>query len=287
MLLLSGGSANAATPIQAGQTRQLLIDNFLVGSFRNLKRVAHQPVIHPGNPILTGTEPWERWLIGVNGKCVMYDTESQEFKMWYGAYSDDPAKPAGQGYRVCYAVSKDGIHWTRPALQQVEFGGSRKNNIINSGENWMRRPNIMKDRHETDPARRYKMTYVDVIGGKPAIAKAFSQDGINWRLNADEKPWFTNAYNANLLGWDERIQRYVLFRRVIDVQHSIGRSVSKDFSDWSAGAENRAGRSWAAAGQSGCGSACAMRVCTRFPLHNRTAVCSQRARPGFGRQTIQ
>ncbi|MGH7959309.1 MAG: hypothetical protein ACREH8_20195, partial [Opitutaceae bacterium] len=91
--------------------------------------MAHQPVIHPDNPILTGTEPWERWLIGVNGKCVMYDTESQEFKMWYGAYSDDPTKPAGQGYRVCYAVSKDGIQWTRPALQQVEFGGSRKNNI--------------------------------------------------------------------------------------------------------------------------------------------------------------
>ena len=226
------GIANAATPIAVGDHRQLFIDNHLIGSFRNLKRVAHRPSMHPGNPILTGTEPWERWLIGVNGNCVMYDEESREFRMWYGAYSDDPSKPAGQGYRVCYAVSKDGIHWTRPVLGQMEFEGSRKNNIMGSGDNWMRRPNIMKDRHETNPERRYKMTYVDVIGGKPAIAKAFSPDGIHWQLNADNKPWYTNAYNANLLGWDERIQRYVLFRRVTNLQHSIGRTLSKDFSDW-------------------------------------------------------
>ncbi|MSU37301.1 MAG: hypothetical protein EXS36_19835 [Pedosphaera sp.] len=232
-VLFGGGLANAGAPIKIGLGKQLLIDNLLIGSFSNLKRVAHRPVIHQDNPIITGTEPWERWLVGVNGKCVMYDAESREFKMWYGAYSDAPTKPAGQGYRVCYAISNDGIHWTRPSLGQVEFGGTRKNNIISWGENWMRRPKIMKDQHETDPERLYKMTYVDVIGGKPAIAKAFSRDGIRWHLNADDKPWFTNAYNANLLGWDERIQRYVLFRRVIDLQHAIGRSLSRDFSDWS------------------------------------------------------
>ena len=223
--------ATSARPITLGSERQLFIDNFIIESVRNLKRVLHQPVRQPGNPILTGTEKWERWLIGVNGRAVIYDDETKQFKMWYGAYSDDPAMPHGQGYRVLYAVSKDGIDWTRPNLGQVEWQGSRKNNILSWGNNWMRRPNVIKDTQDRDPGRRYKMTYVDVIDGKSAIVNAYSRDGINWRT--DQRPWFTNQHSANLLGWDARIQQYVLYRRVIDVQHAIGRSTSSDFSSWS------------------------------------------------------
>src|SRR5262245_27056308 len=33
---------------------------------------------------------------------------------------------------LCYATSKDGITWEKPDLGLVEFGGSKKNNIIES-----------------------------------------------------------------------------------------------------------------------------------------------------------
>src|SRR5438132_8838911 len=36
--------------------------------------------------------------------------------------------------KVCYAVSKDGIHWTRVPLGQVEWEGSRANNILQRSE---------------------------------------------------------------------------------------------------------------------------------------------------------
>src|SRR5207248_600929 len=82
---------------------------------------------------------------------------------------------------------------------------SRENNILRWGENWMRRANVIKDTRDPDPERNYKMTYVDVIGGRTAITKAYSRDGIHWRLNGDGKPWFRENHNSNLLGWDPRI----------------------------------------------------------------------------------
>jgi hypothetical protein len=234
LLLFLGGTA-AGQPsgkalIKIGQAGQLFIDDFIIDS-TNLKRVLHRPAPHPNNPIMTGTESWERWLIGVNGRAVIYDEETNEFKMWYGAYSDDPTMPYGQGYRVCYAVSKDGINWTRPHLGQVEWQGSRRNNILSWGNNWMRRPNVIKDTREGNPNRRYKMTYVDFIDGKNAIMKAYSRDGIRW--TNDGKPWFRHNHSSNLLGWDPRIQRYVLFPRMAGTPTSVGRSTSSDFSTWS------------------------------------------------------
>ena len=235
LLSLAFGVSIAQAPqksaLNIGQHRQLFIDDFVIESSRNLKRVPHRPVPHPSNPIMTGTEKWERWLIGVNGRAVIYDEDSKEFKMWYGAYSDDPAMPYGQGYRVCYAVSKDGVDWTRPDLGQVEWEGSRRNNILSWGNNWMRRPNVIKDTRDPDPNRRYKMTYVDVIDGKNAIVKAYSRDGIRW--TTDGLPWFRHNHSSNLLGWDPRVQQYVLFPRMAGAPTSVGRSTSSDFRTWS------------------------------------------------------
>ncbi|MCI0723391.1 MAG: hypothetical protein L0338_31175, partial [Acidobacteria bacterium] len=146
------------TPPSSKQAKYLFVDNSILQSVKNLKRVLHRPQPYPGNPIMMGTETWERWLIGVNGRAAIYDEETKEFKMWYGAYSSDSGMPMGQGYRVCYAVSKDGVHWTKPVLGQVNWEGSKKNNILGWGENWMRRPNVIKDSHEPDPNRRFKMT---------------------------------------------------------------------------------------------------------------------------------
>ena len=164
---------------------------------------------------------------------MLYDEESREFKMWYGTYLSDKAAPSGLRYRVCYATSKDGIHWVRPDLGEVEWEGSRKNNLIKWGVQWMRRPNVIKDLHDPDPSRRYKMTYVDVFDGKTAITKAFSADGIRWQLNADGKPWFRMNHGANLLGWDPRVERYVIFTKMPGSQDSMGRATSTDFLNWS------------------------------------------------------
>lgn len=222
-----------AAPLHIGNTRQLFLDDFAIGSMENLTRVLHYPQRHSGNPILTGTQSWEKWVIGVNGRSVLYDQESQEFRMWYGGYLIDEAYPRSILFKVCYAVSADGIHWTRPNLGQVDWEGSRRNNILRWGQKWMRRPNVMKDPGDPDPERRFKMTYVDIFQGKTAITKGYSRDGIRWRLNGDEKPWFRGPHSANLLGWDPSLRRYVLYVRMPGFPNSVGRTTSGDFITWS------------------------------------------------------
>jgi hypothetical protein len=232
-MAVAASAAPVDEPLRIGHTKQLIIDDFVIGSVKNLSRTVHEPRRHAGNPIITGDKPWERWLIGVNGRPVIYDDETHGFKMWYGTYLGDPTAPTGLRYRVCYAVSKDGIRWERPELGQVDWEGSRANNIIKGGEQWMRRPNVMKDPRDPDPARRFKMTYVDVFNGRTATTKGYSSDGIRWQSNADGKPWFRKEHGANLLGWDPRVGRYVIFTKMPGSQVSMGRATSTDFVTWS------------------------------------------------------
>ncbi len=220
-------------PLQTGERKQLFIDNYMIDSMENLSKVLPHPERHAGNPVLIGDKPWERWIVEVDGRPVLYDDETQEFKMYYVSPLTDTAAPSGIHYKTCYAVSKDGIHWIKPELGQVKWEGSRKNNILKWGEHWMRRPNVIKDTHDPDPNRRFKMTYVDVIEGKAALTKAYSRDGVNWRLNGDGKPWFRRGHNSNLLGWDPRVRQYVIFPRVPGSPNSVGRATSADFITWS------------------------------------------------------
>jgi len=236
LLALAVTSALAFTaslaPIRLGDAAQLFVDDYATQQLEGLRRVFHRPERYSGNPILTGTNPWEKWMLELNGRSIVYDDEVRQFRMYYGANLPDAAAPEGTRYKVCLALSEDGLHWRRPNLGLVEWEGSRANNIIPWGENWMRRPNVIRDVHDLDPGRRYKMTYVDVFGGRTAITKGYSADGIHWRLSGDGKPWFRDAHSSNLLGWDASIGRYVIYPRMDGASAAVGRSTSGDFVTW-------------------------------------------------------
>ena len=235
--LLAAGACEArkrtAPVLEIGTARQLLLDDGVVASTRNLKRRLHRLQRHPANPVIVGDTPWERWTTYPNGRPVLFDPESGEFKIWYMSSLVDDAAHRGIRYKVGYAVSKDGVHWTKPELGLVEWQGSRSNNIIPWGTRWMRRANVIRDPRDPDPDRRFKMTYVDVFDGKSAITKGHSADGVHWKLNADGKPWFRRAHSANLLGWDPRIESFVCYVRMPGSPNSVGRSTSPDFVTWS------------------------------------------------------
>ncbi|MGH9160166.1 MAG: hypothetical protein ACRD2X_09295 [Vicinamibacteraceae bacterium] len=217
--------------------RQIFVDDHVIASMRGLSRVFHSPRRHPDNPILVGDRPWENWVIEVNGRPIVYDEQTAELRVYYVAPQMDPSAPAGERFRTCLAISRNGLRWQRQNLGQVEWEGSRDNNILRPGENWMRRPNVILDSTDPDPMRRYKMTFVDWIGdkteGKTAIVKAYSRDGIEWTLNGDGRPWFRHLHSSNLLGWDPRIRKYVIYSRMAGPGNSIGRATSDDFVTWS------------------------------------------------------
>ena len=226
------GSSQAAG-VEIGHRKQLFIDDHVVESTQGVTRRLNRLERHPGNPVLVGDRPWERWMISPNGRAALFDRETGEFKMWYMASHPEEGAPGGFRYKVGYAVSKDGTNWSKPNLGLVDWEGSRENNLIPRGVNWMRRANVIKDLRDPDPQRRFKMTYVDVFDGEAAITKGYSADGVHWRLNGDGKPWFRRPHNGNLLGWDPRIQRYVFYVRMRAAQNTVGRAVSPDFVTWS------------------------------------------------------
>jgi hypothetical protein len=146
---------------------------------------------------------------------VLHD--AGRFRMWYyachrGLNPDWPArkmqqiarKPAWligvqEGFEVyqgplCYAESDDGLTWTKPALGQVPFKGSRDNNALDLPHTLVSGAAVIRDDAEPDPARRYKMVYqyfpdqtepaIAEYGTLPSIACAVSADGLRWTVTA-------------------------------------------------------------------------------------------------------
>jgi len=140
-----------------------------------------------------------------------------KFRMWYyachrGLNPDWPPRKMQQvakkpswligvqeGYEVyqgplCYAESDDGITWTKPALGQVLFKGSRANNALDLPHTIVSGAAVIKDEDDSDPARRYKMVYqffpdqteppIAEYGNSPSMACAVSPDGLTWTVTA-------------------------------------------------------------------------------------------------------
>ena len=234
-VVISGCQRNdSSTPaLEIGHKKQLFIDDFVVSSTQGVTRELRPLQRYSDNPVLVGDAPGERWSVSPNGRAVLFDEETDEFKMWYMTSQVDPKAHAGIQYKVSYAVSDNGYQWTKPNLGLVEWEGSRENNMLPWGTNWMRRANVIKDLRDPDPGRRFKMTYVDIFDGKSAVTKAYSPDGIHWLLNGDGKPWFRKPHNGNLLGWDPRIEKFVFYVRMPGSPNSVGRATSPDFVTWS------------------------------------------------------
>src|SRR5688572_1578702 len=89
-------------PLQIGGHKQLFIDGHILDSMENLSTVLHSPRRHSANPMVVGDQPWERWVVEVNGRPVLYDDEAREFKMYYVAPLLDKAAPSGIRYKTCY-----------------------------------------------------------------------------------------------------------------------------------------------------------------------------------------
>jgi len=162
-------SPPAVIPIDVG--RQLFADDFLVER-TTLKRTYHTTGYHPASPVLMPDKPWEQEAgptAMVFSDGVWYDPKDRLFKMWY---------MGGYCVSTCYATSRDGIHWEKPALDVRPGTNVVHTSGRDSGTVWL-------DLEEKDPQRRYKMFLYDHAGG---ISIWFSADGIHWNDVARSGP---------------------------------------------------------------------------------------------------
>ncbi|HEU0046029.1 MAG TPA: hypothetical protein VFQ43_00325, partial [Nitrososphaera sp.] len=228
--------------------RQLFIDTHLIETMEGVRQTLHQPAKHPSNPVLRADKPWEKSSVLINGgPAVVYDDEAKSFKIWYFTYTTvtDQAKNFKEAFLPSYAISKDGIHWEKPLLGLVDHDGSKKNNFLP----WESQipaggTNVLLDKHDPNPQRRYKSVYYSQLadGHAAGLYVSFSHDGIHWRDFSENPVLSSRSVNDThtLLGWDKQADRYVGFLRpqLTPAEWSsggvrmIGRSESVDFLHW-------------------------------------------------------
>ena len=157
--------------------RQLFVDDFLIEK-TDLKPEYHKAEKFNGNPVLKPETPWEIEYSPVacpKSGGVWYDEEEKIFKMWY---------EAGWLRNMCYAVSKDGIHWERPDLGIVAgtnkilaYEGFEMEKLFDD-ETYLRPDSttVFLDYNSPD---KYKLFLRNPGGRTPGIV-ATSKDGINF-----------------------------------------------------------------------------------------------------------
>lgn len=225
-------------PISLGTQRELFVDEALIERMEGAELRLQSPV--PREPVLLLDQPWER------GGYITTFWDLDRFRMYYMGHSlrdaDDPdLTPFGNDdLIVCYAESRDGIHWERPELGLFSFRGSRRNNIIWSGRGSHGFAPFIDSRPGCLPEERFKAfgrsRVRDPGTGElwRCLFLSVSADGIRWRP-VDGPKRFGSALDRddghfdsqNTAFWDERAQCYRIYfrsrRPVSDRSDLVGR----------------------------------------------------------------
>ncbi|MFM8891618.1 MAG: hypothetical protein ACKOTB_08350 [Planctomycetia bacterium] len=222
-----------ATP--AFGDKLLLLDSRVIDRVENARLRPGTVTKHPANPLFQADKPWENSLNNLYPN-VIWDDEEGVFKMWYKcvladkdaiARMDQPSTVHDVGWYLLYATSRDAIAWDKPKLGLHAFGGTKDTNIVARDC-----PNVgvFKDRHDADPARRYKMVS-DVGLGRPQVR--FSADGIHWGPAVQAEGFGPkNGDTHNNAFWDEASGRYLWFTKLYLGERLVARFQSDDFLTW-------------------------------------------------------
>jgi len=194
------------------------------------------------NPLFVEDKPWEPRFDNLYAN-VIFDQEEKLYKCWYSPFIIDPGSskiPVHQRNKVeypedsmgeremaiCYAVSKDGIEWTKPNLNLVVFNGSKNNNIVWRGPHGA---GILKDKRERDPQKRYKM-----ILKQNVLSVTFSRDGLHWSKAYSCKGADAAGDTHNNIFWAPTLNKYIGITRTWGPGHvrQVGWTSSKDFETW-------------------------------------------------------
>lgn len=229
--------AGAAAPVRwVGRERQLFVDTHFLAETQGTRLQLHPPR-KSGEKLLVYDQPWEsatlNWFSVLQDKGVI-DRQAR-FRMWYECY-DVAGWPTADDTSFCYAESRDGVHWTKPALGMWEYQGSRQNNIlfrqIGRGDHRSRvhGSGVFMD-PQAPPEARYKVVSQGLWKNKTPpyrIAGMVSPDGLHWtRLPEPICDVFADSQYSCF--WDPQVREYVLFGRTAG---NIGRAQSPNFAQF-------------------------------------------------------
>ena len=254
------------------RSHHLLLDDRIVEQKQNVRLAVGAVKKHEANPLMKEDKPWEARFDNLYPN-VVYDEARKLYRCWYNPFIMDPLagktprerrdldplagktppdqrgkvpyRPYDREFGLCYAVSRDGLKWTKPELNLVEFQGSKANNLLLRGSHGA---GILIDPGDPREERRYKLfeggLWIKNWQSRPAVR--FSKDGLRWSEAVPVPEVEAHADTHNSTRWVPELKKYVTMTRIHRGkpffrhpagQRVVGRTESSDFLRWSKATE--------------------------------------------------
>ena len=224
-------------PFDVGHKWVVLADDYYLEDKLGVKRVIGHVMKSANNPLVSADQPWED---AINWPHVIYDSQKGVYHMWYTVWNSaayhqrnerypahskermqaiaEATRQHWYAYFLCYATSRDGKHWEKPNLGLHPFRDYTRTNIVMVGDSEVEQTNIWMNEDQSDPAKRFLMTYTDNLQRDDlweSLMLAYSGDGIHWTVDRTVSPLLTHdtpdgSYQTM---FDAERNRWLLFRR--------------------------------------------------------------------------
>ncbi|MEE2896503.1 MAG: hypothetical protein VX726_12290 [Planctomycetota bacterium] len=228
---LSGSDPVDPAAIDVGDRVQPMVDRHLVGSMDGTELRLTRP--RDEGVVFRFDRPWEGLFCGYS--TVIHDGD--RFLLYYRGLPV-AGKDGTDREVTCVATSRDGIEWTRPAIDRFEVDGTRRNNVVladaapvthNFSPFLDSRPGVPAD-------ERFK-----ALGGSEhsGLVAYVSADGLEWRRLRDEPVLTDGMFDSqNVACWSEAEKCYVSYFRTWTGDgysgfRTVSRATSPDFVNWS------------------------------------------------------
>lgn len=193
----------APFPLRTGEVVFLLGEEVLEDHWRIERRLS-VPQRRSSEPLIRKDRPWEGMGPYIYGS-VLRDAAEGRWKCWYTVF--DLVRYRARNpfpYRIAYAVSEDGVSWTKAELGLVEDGGSRQNNLVEIGGRDAEAIDVLRAPASSNAPAPYLAMTLD-----RGVRLYLSDDGLRWKEHAVNpvEPQHSDCHNS--LCWDARRRRWL------------------------------------------------------------------------------
>lgn len=205
---------------------QLFLDDIWIEDAQRLTRVWHKALIYP-EPVLWPEMPWEGHQVIMFGSVFKL---GETWRMYYGTFN--PPEPQV----VCLAESEDGLHWHRRIVGDVEYAGSKDNNIVYRHPKPIDSASVCYDPDNSEAS--FKMIFYAHLetGKRGGLHGAVSGDGVHWSSLAE--PLLIPTGDRTNIMFNKVEGKYVVFTRHANMMadyrsRCVFRTESEDFRTFS------------------------------------------------------